>query len=124
MKKYSSKRKIFYGLVSVLFLVFLMEAIASIADYQEHGKYAFALIGLIKNARTVIHGEKVKKQILQNQGVVRKDSAQKVNQLIANENAAANRLVYEPWLEYRMADFSGQFVNTHGLNRKTMPATA
>jgi len=124
MKKYSTAKKIGYGTIAVIFFIFLVEAIASIAEYQIDGKYALATIGLFKGAEKTVHDQKVKKRNYEHEELVRKDSSQKTNQQISDENADANRLVYEPWLEYRNADFAGQFVNIKGLNRLTQPSIA
>ena len=48
MKNYSTGKKILYGIITVVIFIFLVESMASIADYQLHGKYSFATIALFQ----------------------------------------------------------------------------
>jgi hypothetical protein len=43
-------------------------------------------------------------------------------EIIALRSAMEHRLVYEPWVQFRMPDRSGDFVNVQGLCRRSDPA--
>ena len=123
-KKYSWKTKFLYSIIIVFVILFLAESVASIAYYQTNGKSSFAIINLYKNALNKFRNKRETEKLYQAQQLVRPDSSQKINRLIKDENGFFDKMVYEPWLQFRSADFSGKFVNVHGLTRTTIPCNA
>jgi lysophospholipase L1-like esterase len=123
-KKYTRRKKFLYSIIIILFFLFLIEAIASIADYQRNGKYSLAIIGLFKDAYHTVGQKRVVQKAYHYQQLVRPDSSAAVNKLIKDENGFSDKMIYEPWLQFRHPDRAGTYVNVHGLNRATIPSFA
>ena len=77
-----------------------------------------------KNLEAKFREKKAEKRNYAHEQLVRPDSSQKINQQISDENFAANKLVYEPWIEFGNVNYSGEYVNIQGLNRASIPSIA
>ena len=120
-KKYSVLRKCLLGFTALLILLFFLESVASIAYYQRNGGSRFALVGLYHNAMRNLHGLFNTQKGSRNQQLVRPDSTLAVSEQIKAETSACNKTVYDPWLQFRIADYTGKYVHVKGYNRLSIP---
>lgn len=118
-------RKSLYALIVTASVIILSEIIVSVFYYHQYGNRKSALVELYYNIKKNIQQKnevdtnREKNYYLQQ--LVRPDSSKEVNHRIYDETMLANKFVYTPWLEFRVADFAGKYVNTKGFIRKSQP---
>jgi hypothetical protein len=106
-------------IITLLVLLFLFEMFSSMIFFQKYGTAPLAIVQLIKK-----YTEKSVPQTLYHKMhiLTRPDSSKQASIQIANEIWAANNYSYEPWLMFRVADYSSAYVNVTGFERKCSPS--
>jgi len=105
-------------LFAVLFV--LIEVIFSVFFYHQHSPEKLAIVEAGKRLKGMLKGKPGSVNV-ENQKLVRPDSAEATNKLIAEEIDQSNKFEYEPWVEFKNVDYSGKFVNIQQAFRKTIP---
>lgn len=118
-------RKMFYLLLLVIVLFTAAEIITSIFYYHQYGQRKLALVELVYSVKLKARLKKEsaanKEKNYISQHLVRPDSSKQMTQQVYDETMASNHFIYEPWVEFRNADFKGTYVNTKGFIRKSIP---
>lgn len=120
MKKKRS-RLILFLLFQLILIFFLIESILSIAYYQKYGSNSLATIQFAKKLQKKVQGEGPSSFNEKNQQLVRPNASVEDNRKLVEETRESNRFVYEPWVQFRNADYQGKFVNVQHLIRKSSP---
>jgi hypothetical protein len=114
--------KIFLSVMLLLFVLLLIEGIASVALYQKSGGPKLASIEVVRTLKSMFSRKEfpvnVEPHIL-----TRPDSSKDVNTRIADEAMKSNRFVEDSWVEFRNMDFNGAYMHMSGPNRLTQPDT-
>jgi len=116
------KKRLVRLLIQTFIFILLLELFLRIIFYQRVGREKLAVFEIAKNIKRKIAGPDLER-IYHNFLLARPDSGNQVNKLIAKEAFASNHFEYSPWTEYKNIDFSGKYINTKGLVRKTVPDT-
>jgi lysophospholipase L1-like esterase len=121
----SPVKKLVYLLVLFIAVLLLAELVTSVFYYHQYGQRKLALAELFYSVKTTA---KLKKEAAEqkqknyyNQQLVRPDSSKQMTRQVFDETMASNHFIYEPWVEFRNADFKGRYVNTKGFIRKSIP---
>lgn len=114
-------RLILFLLFQLVLIFFLIESILSIAYYQKYGNNSLATIQFAKKVQKKFQGEGPSSFSEKNQQLVRPSASAEDNRKLVEETQESNRFVYEPWVQFRNADFEGKFVNVQHLIRKSSP---
>jgi len=120
-KRKSWLRITLFVVLQVLICSFLVEAILSIVYYQKYGNDSLAAVQLFKKIKKKTSGEHDNTYDSRNQKMVRPDSSDEMNTKFTEEMKASNIVIYEPWLQFKNIDFTGNYVNVTGPLRKTIP---
>ena len=120
-KKRSWQGTALFIILQGIIIFFLAEAILSIVYYQKYGNDSLAIVQFYKKIKIVVGGNEDNTYDDNNQRLIRPDSPQAMNKAIAAEVKESNITVYEPWLQFKNADFSGKYVNIDGPLRKSIP---
>ena len=118
MKKKRS-RLILFLLFQLVLIFFLIEAVLSIAYYQKYGSHSLASVQLFKKVQKKIGGAPPSSFNEKNQELVRPGTLPDITRKLVQETMQSNRFVYEPWVQFRNADYAGKFVNVQHLTRKS-----
>lgn len=113
-------RKLTYVLVIIGFFLLLTEGVLAIFLYQRSGSENMASIEALKTIKNKLTQREFSLNVT-NHNLVRPDSAKDVNHAIAEETIISNRFVYDSWVEFRMMDFHGKYMNMSGSIRRTSP---
>jgi lysophospholipase L1-like esterase len=108
-------------LLKVLLFFFLLESILSILYYQKYGNDSLATIQWLRKIKKVVIGEENGSFNIHNQTLARPGGSPATNEGVASETRESNHFLYEPWVQFRVADFNGNYVNIQGLERKSSP---
>ena len=119
--KRSLLRKLSYILILLLVAFFLLESVLSIYYYQTYGSFRFATRGLFKKIATSFTKKEDFTEYYKAQLLVRPDSSVKMTRAVFQETQATSPFQYHPWLLFTITPFSGTYVNTDGIKRKTIP---
>ena len=120
-KKKSLPRLLAFIIAQLLIIFFLAESILSIVYYHKYGNDSLATIQFYKKIKKSIQGDENKTYNSANQKLVRPDSSQTMNDELSEEVKQSNVTVFEPWMQFKNADFIGKYVNIKGPLRKTFP---
>jgi hypothetical protein len=113
--------KLFLKVVLQFVLILLIiEVSLRVIFFQKKGREHFATIEQLKNIKRSFF-DKGASALYQQYYLARPDSGKEANQKIAKEVIESNKFEYSPWVEYKNIDFSGEYINTKGLVRKTSP---
>jgi len=118
--KRSSGRNFLYAVITLVFVLLLVEVILSVFFYHQHGNEKLAIVEAGKKLKGILKGQPGSVNV-ENQKLVRPDSSAATNKKIAEEINQSNKFQYEPWIEFRNIDYSGQFVNVSNAVRKSLP---
>ena len=118
--KRSSGRVILYTLILFAVLFVLIEVIFSVFFYHQHSSEKLAIVEAGKRLKGMLKGKPGSVNV-ENQKLVRPDSSEATNKLIAEEIDQSNKFEYEPWVEFKNVDYAGKFVNIQRAFRKTIP---
>lgn len=124
----SNKRKRSLGRslidVLILFAIFfiLAEIILNVVYYHIYSSEKLASIQLVKNIDRSLSMNSNLNAAASQQKLIRENCPPEVTIAIGKETAKANRMVFEPWVDFKIEDFKGKYVNVEGLNRKTIPS--
>ena len=120
MKKPGAGAKVFLSIILLLFMLFIIEGIASVILYQKKGQSKLASIEIVRTLKSRFTRREfpvnVEPHIL-----TRPDSSKEVNAKIADEAMKSNRFVQDSWVEFRNMDFNGSYMHMSGPNRSTQP---
>lgn len=119
-KDISTSRKILYFVITLFFLFVLIEGLLSIYVYQKTGPEKLASIEGLKTIKNIFTTQDFPLNV-KNHNLVRPDSSEDVNHKIADETFRSNRFMHESWVEYRMMNFDGRYMNMSGLMRRSDP---
>ena len=119
-KKRSSGRVILYTLILFALLFVLIEVIFSVFFYHQHTGEKLAIVEAGKRLKGMLKGKPGSVNV-ENQKLVRPDSSDGTNKLIAEEIDHSNKFQYEPWVEFKNVDYVGKFVNIQHAVRRTIP---
>lgn len=119
-KKPGVGAKIFLGIILLLFILFLIEGIASVVLYQKKGQAKLATIELVRTLKSMFTRKEFPVNV-QPHILTRPDSTKEVNAKIADEAMKSNRFVEDSWVEFRNMDFNGEYMHMAGPNRVTQP---
>ena len=114
-------RLVIFLLFQLVLIFFLIESILSIVYYQKYGSYSLATIQFAKKIQKNIQDEPPSSFSEKNQQLVRPGASENDNRKIVEETRESNRFVYEPWVQFRNADYEGKFVNVRHFTRKSIP---
>src|SRR6185295_3762898 len=120
IKKPGTGAKIFLGVILLLFILFLVEGIASVVLYQQTGQSKLATIEIVRTLKAMFTRKEYPVNI-EPHILVRPDSSKDVNSRIADEAMKSNRFVQDSWVEFRNMDFNGSYMHMAGPNRLTLP---
>lgn len=112
--------KIFLFIILLLFLLFLIEGIASAVLYQKAGQSKLASIEMVHALKSLLTRRDFPVNV-QPHMLTRPDSSKDVNARIADEAMKSNRFVQDSWVEFRNMDFNGSYMHMAGPNRLTQP---
>ena len=118
-KKKSWLKVLIFIFFQLLMVFILLEILLSVIYFQKYGNDSLASIQLYKKIKNKFKSDNT--YDIRNQQTVRPGSSLKINAKIAAEVKESNIEVYEPWLQFKTADFKGQYVNIEGALRKTAP---
>ena len=119
-KKSGSGVKIFPVIILLLFILFLIEGVASIVLYQRAAQSNLASIEVLRTMKAKLTTRQFPVNI-EPHILTRPDSSRDVNAMIANEAMNSNRFKQDSWVEFRNMDFHGSYMNMSGNNRVTQP---
>lgn len=99
-------------------VAFSFELFSSMVFFQKYGTAPIALVQLIKKLTVKSPPASLyhKMHVL-----TRPDSSVQTCTSIANQIWEANKYTYEPWLMFRVSDYSSTYVNVKGFQRKSIP---
>src|SRR5690606_29064851 len=118
--KLSVWKEIKYWLFCLLFLALLFEMICSMIYYKKYTAGRFAIVELVKKVIDKRPDQDLYHQVHE---MVRPDSSAETRRRIADEIWDANVYSYEPWLQFKVADFTSRYVNVKGFERKCIPGS-
>jgi hypothetical protein len=119
-KKPGTGVQVFLGIIVLLFILFLIESIASVVLYQKAGQSKLASIEIVRTLKTMFTRKEFPVNIAPHM-LTRPDSSKAVNTEIADEAMKSNRFVQDSWVEFRNMDFNGTYMHMYGPNRVTQP---
>ncbi len=119
-KPFSSKLALQIVIV-IIFLVAVFEVILRSIYYIDYGKEKLAIGEFGKSVRENYFEDPFGKINFNAHSVARPDSTEEVNRAIAKEAARSNIIEYVPWVELKMIDHAGKYVNSSGFKRKSEP---
>lgn len=122
-KKKSPLRLLAFIIAQILIIFFLVEAILSIVYYHKYGNDSLASIQFYKKIKKNILGDPDSTYSSVNQKLIRPDSSQQMNIEFNKEVKQSNITVFAPWMQFKNADFNGEYINVNGPLRKTIPDT-
>jgi len=119
--KRSSGRNFLFAVIMLVLLVLLVEGILRVFFHHQHVSEKLAIVEAGKKLKGILKG-KAGSVNIENQKLVRPDSSEATNKRIAEDIEQSNKFQYEPWVEFRNADFTGKFVNVQDGVRKSIPS--
>lgn len=114
------KNKLLHLLFRLVLCILLLELVLRIIFYQQVGKNTFAVVETLSRIHLKMIAPKAE-DLHKAYSIVRPDSTEEVNKLIAKEFIASNALEYAPWVEYKNIDFEGRYINVNQLKRASNP---
>lgn len=106
--------------IQLLVGVVLLEILLRCLYFQKLGNDTLAILSAYKSVEFRAN-DTYKARLVKNNNLLRPDSA-KVNEKIVNEVIASNAFEYTPWVDFRLKDFAGKYVNSKGFVRKSIPS--
>ncbi len=119
--KRSAGRNIFFGFITLLLVLLIVEIMFSIFFYHKYGHEKLAIVEAGKMLKGMLKS-KPNPVNVENQKLVRSDSSEATNRQIAEEIRRSNKFQYEPWVEFRNIDYTGRYVNIQNAIRKSIPS--
>lgn len=107
-----------YWTFSFFILALLFEMISSVVFFHRYSMGNFATAELFKKFR---NRKPDLSRFHKMHEMVRPDSGAAISRQIADETWEANKYTYEPWLQFKVADFTSNYVNISGFERKSIP---
>jgi hypothetical protein len=120
-KNKSFSSLLIFIIIQILIIFFLVEAILSIVYYHKYGNDSLATIQFYKKIKKNILGNPDSTYSSVNQKLVRRDSSLAMNVEFNEEVKESNITVFDPWMQFKNADFKGKYININGPLRKTSP---
>src|SRR5579863_3297808 len=114
------RERIFRLLFQILLLAAMLEAGLRIVYYQGMSKEPLAMERAFRSVLSAVHRTRPTYKY-KGYYLARPDSSREVNEAIAQEAVGSDHLQYSPWIDFRDADYSGKYINTSGLIRRTAP---
>ena len=105
--------------VQIVVGAILFEVLLRCLYFQKLGNDNFAIISAYKSV-VFRASDDYKSRLVNNNNLLRPDSI-KVNEQIVNEVIASNSFEYTPWVDFKLKDFTGKYVNSKGFVRKSVP---
>jgi hypothetical protein len=117
----SRTRKALYFIITLAVIFILIEGILSIFVYQKTGPEKLASIEALKSIKKLFYVKEYSLNVT-NHNLTRPDSSEKVNHAIAEETIKSNTFVYKSWVEFKMKDFEGKYMNMNDAVRQSSPS--
>lgn len=118
LAKPSIWKQIYYWIVCFFILAFFFEMISSMILYR---KYTTGNLAILHFADKMVKKTPPLSLYHDVQEKVRPDSSKTTSRAIADAIWEANKYSYEPWLQFRAADYKSEYVNISGFERKCVP---
>ena len=106
-------------LIQVFIGVVLLEILLRCLYFQKLGNDPVAIVSGFKSIKFRAT-DNYRESLVKNHNIIRPDSA-KVNGDIVDEVIASNSFEYTPWVDFKLIDFSGKYINTKGFVRRSVP---
>lgn len=118
------KNILYYGIICLIFF-FLIEAILSISYRAKYSTNKLALTDLFMSLQSR-YGKFLTVNDKENQGkdvrkLIRPDSSDEMHQKLKLEVTGVNAFEFDPWLQFRVKDYAGTYVNVKNYIRKSDP---
>ncbi len=106
-------------LILLIVFGFLFEMISSMVFFRKYGTASLAIVQLIGKYMDKSPGLSLYHKMHE---MTRPDSSAKTWRSIADEIWEANKYSYEPWLMFKVADYTSTYVNVKEFERKSIPS--
>ena len=106
-------------IIQLVIAVIIFEVVLRIIYFQKNANDTFAFISAYKSL-SFRATDDYSDQLLKYHNLVRPDSAH-VNKDIVKEVIESNSFEYTPWVDFKMIDYSGKYINTKNFIRKSIP---
>jgi hypothetical protein len=122
----SRGRKILFTVITVFIVLLIAELCCRAYYYQALSpRHRIATVQLLKDLRDKFRhyrdDDSLTRMLQRNQALVRPGVSREENNEIDRECRAANRAVYEPWVEFAFMDYRSRYVNVIGHRRVSVP---
>lgn len=118
--KISWWKAIKYWAITFCFFALLFEMASSFIYKRRYATKKLASVYLLEKLWGGKSGRATSQDIPEK---LRPDAPPALNRQIAAESWEANTFAYEPWLQFKAADFTSEYVNVNGFERKSSPST-
>lgn len=120
------RKAVLYYSILFIILFFLIEAILSIVYHAKYSNNKLALTDLVMSLRSrygrFVSLNKVKKnEEHEIRKLIRPDSSDEMHQKLRFEVTGVNAFEFDPWMQFRVKDYAGTYVNVKNYIRKSVP---
>ena len=105
--------------IQLLIGVILLEIVLRCLYFQKLGNDTFAIVSAIKSVRFRAT-DNYRDRLIKNHNLLRPVAA-KVNADIVDEVIESNSFEYAPWVDFKLQDYAGKYVNSKGFLRRSVP---